>query len=88
MFYGVVYEITNSKTFEFFHELPSREKEQQRCSNNKALVSNNGKTIYQEIKYIVLGEYEISGEEPSKLGKHKQTNMSKDVSALAKTLQA
>ena len=24
--------------------------------NNKALVSNNGKTIYQEIKYIVLGK--------------------------------
>lgn len=56
--------------------------------NNKALVSNNGKTIYQEIKYMVLGEYEISGEEHSKLGKHKQTNMSKDVLALAKTLQA
>lgn len=56
--------------------------------NNKALVSNNGKRIYQEIKYVVLGEYEISGEEPSKLGIHKQTNMSKDVSALAKTLQA
>ena len=37
---------------------------------------------------MVLGEYEISGEEHSKLGKHKQTNMSKDVLALAKTLQA
>ena len=44
--------------------------------------------MYQEIKYIVLGEYEISGEEQTKLGKHKQKNMSKDVSALAKTLQA
>ena len=32
MFYGVVYEITNSKSFEFFHELPSREKEQQSTS--------------------------------------------------------
>ena len=44
--------------------------------------------MYQEIKYIVLGKYEIPGEEQTKLGKHKQKNMSKDVSALAKTLQA